>query len=156
MQGEILRRLLALGCAVLLALAAPTTVGAATAQVTVEVPEGKTRTIRLRKLPRGAVIAVSVVASGRLRIALVSALQLKSDRPEALFRGALERRLSFRVVIPESSDYYLVLDNRRGKAPVKTTATVRAGKKASPAAPKTPPGQGARLEGPRAAARPAG
>lgn len=155
MQGEVLRRLLALGCAGLLALAAPEGHAATTAQVTVEVPEGKTRTIRLRKLPRGAVIAVSVVASGTLRIALISALQLKSDNPEALFRGALERRLSFRVVIPESSDYYLVLDNRRGKAPVKTTATVRAEKKASPAAPKAAPGQGARLEGTRAAARPA-
>jgi hypothetical protein len=147
--------LLALGCAGLLALAAPEGRAATTAQVTVEVPAGKTRTIRLRKLPRGAVIAVSVVASGTLRLALISALQLKSDNPEALFRGALERRLSFRVVIPESSDYYLVLDNRRGKAPVKTTATVRAEKKASPAVPKAPPGQGARLEGPSAAARPA-
>lgn len=156
MQGEVLRRLLALGCAGLLALAAPQGGAATTAQVTVEVPEGKTRTIRLRKLPRGAVIGVSVAASGRLHVALVSALQLKSERPEALFRAALDRRLSFRVVIPESSDYYLVLDNRRGDAPVKTTATVRAEKQASPAAPKAPPGQGAKLDGMRAAARPAG
>jgi hypothetical protein len=155
-QGALLGRLLCLACAgTLAALAAPAG-GAATAQVTVEVPAGETRTVRLRKLPRGAVIGVSVVVSGRLRIALVSALQLKSDKPEALFRGSLERRLSFRVVIPESSDYYLVLDNRSGDTPVKTTATVRAEKKASPPAPKVPPGQGASLEGTRAAARPAG
>lgn len=101
---------------------------AAAAQVTVEVPEGKTKTVRLRKLPRGAVVGVSVVASGKLRLALVSANQLKSKKPEALFRGALDRRLSFRVTIPESSDYYLVLDNRRGTESIKTTVTISAAK----------------------------
>jgi hypothetical protein len=126
---------------------------AAAAQVSVEVPQGKTKTVRLRKLPRGAVIGVAIVASGKLRIALVSAIQLKSKNPEALFRGALERRLSFRVVIPESSDYYLVLDNRRGSKPVKTTATISAKKGA--AKPSRPPaGKDGKMNETRAAAPP--
>jgi hypothetical protein len=124
-----------------------------TAQVSVEVPVGKTKTVRLRKLPRGTVIGVSIVAAGKLRIALVSAIQLKSKNPEALFRGALERRLSFRVVIPESSDYYLVLDNRRGTAPVKTTATISAQKgAANPARP--PPAKDGKMKETRAAMLP--
>lgn len=129
---EALRLPVALALAAGLLFAHPGTPAvAAAAQVSVEVPEGKTKTVRLRKLPRGAVVGVAIVASGKLRIALVSAIQLKSKKPEALFRGALERRLSFRVVIPESSDYYLVLDNRRGTGPVKTTATISAQKGAA-------------------------
>jgi len=159
MQGAVLSRLprpahwlLALGCAVLLACAAPPAVAAA-AQVSIEIPPGKTKTVRLRKLPRGTVVGIAVVASGKLRIALVSATQLKAKNPEALFRGALERRLSFRVVIPESSDYYLVLDNRRGTEPVKTTATISADKGA--ARPSKPPsGKDGKLKETRAAAPP--
>jgi hypothetical protein len=122
-----------------------------TVQVSVEVPVGKTKTVRLRRLPRGAVIGVAIVASGNLRIALVSALQLKSKNPEALFRGALDRRLSFRVVIPESSDYYLVLDNRRGTEPVKTTATISAQKRATKPS-RPPPAKEGKMNQTRAAA----
>lgn len=124
-----------------------------TAQVSVEVPVGKTKTVRLRRLPRGTVIGVAIVASGRLRVALVSAIQLKSKKPEALFRGALERRLSFRVVIPESSDFYLVLDNRRGTDPVQTTATISAHKGAAKPA-KPPPAGDGKMNETRAATAP--
>jgi hypothetical protein len=149
-QGALLRRLLALACAALLAGASPPGM-AASAQVSIEVPQGKAKTVRLRKLPRGTVLAVSVSASGRLLVALVSAVQLKSPRPEALFRGALERRMSFKVVIPESSDYFLVLDNRRGTGPVQATATMRAerGSAAPPASPA--PKKGGKLNEARAA-----
>jgi hypothetical protein len=151
MQGTLLKRLVALAGAALLAAAPPPPAVAATAQVSVQVPEGKTRSIRLRRLPQGAVVAVEVRASGRLRIALVSALQLKSPKPQALFRAELDRRLAFQVVIPESSDYYLVLDNRRGDKPVNATATIRATKgTANP--PKPAPGKGGKFEETRAAA----
>jgi hypothetical protein len=110
---------------------------AAAVQVAVEVPQGKTKTVRLRKLPKGARVAVTIRTDGDLRIALVSAAALKSPRPEALFRAAVDRSLSFAVVIPESSDYYLVLDNRRGTEPVKTRATIQALR--GPGAPGKPP-----------------
>jgi hypothetical protein len=146
-QGALLTRLAALACALL--LAAPPPAAAATAQVSVDVPPGKTRTVRLRRLPQGAVVAVAVSASGALRVALVSATQLKSLKPQALFRGALDRRLAFQVTIPESSDFYLVLDNRRGKEPVKATATIRATKGASKSPPAAP-AKGGKLEQTRA------
>ena len=105
-------------------------------QVSLEVPDGKTRSVRLRNMPRGAAVAVKVSAAGKLQVVLISAAQLKSKRPEALFRGALDRSLSFRVLLPESGDYYLVLDNRRGAEPVKARATIRAERKS--AAPPSP------------------
>jgi hypothetical protein len=62
--------------------------------------------------------------------------------------------MSFQVVIPEASDYYLVLDNRRGTEPVKATATIRAEKAAArPSEP--PPRKGGKLNETRAGAAPA-
>jgi hypothetical protein len=126
---------LALGAALLFACT-ESPAAAAAAQVSVEVPNGKTKTVRLRNLPRGTLLSVRVRASGRLQIALISAVQLKSRKPEALFRGALERSLRFQVMLPESSDYYLVLDNRRGDEPIKARATINVEK--VPAVPQAP------------------
>ena len=100
----------------------------ATLQVSVEVPAGKTRSLRVRNLPRGAVVSVRVEADARLGIALVSAAQLKSKKPQALLRGVLDRNMSFQLSVPEAGHYYLVLDNRRGDEPVRAKATVRAEK----------------------------
>jgi hypothetical protein len=114
-----------LGCAAALA-GAPRPATAATAQVTIEVPQGKLKSVRLRHLPRGTLVAISISATGRLGVALVSAKQLKAGKPRALFRAVLDRRISFKVAIPESDDYYLALDNRRGASAVTVTATVQA------------------------------
>lgn len=145
---------LALGAVLLFAQPEASAAGG-TVQVSVEIPEGKTRTVRLRRLPRGAVVAVDVAAEGALRIALISAAQLKTRRPEALFRGALDRRLTFQVVLPEPGDYYLVLDNRRGTEPIKARATIRAEKGAAPRTPEPPRDKSAgRLKETRAAHAP--
>jgi hypothetical protein len=113
---------------------------ASIAQVTIDVPQGKLKSVRLRHLPRGTLLAISVTVSGSLGVELVSKAQLKSGHPVALFRATLDRKLSFRLVIPTSDDYYLVLDNRRGANPVTVTATVQAvqGKKKAPDAPALP------------------
>ena len=143
MPRALLGRLLALGCAAALACASLPG-AAATAQVTIEVPQGKVKSVRLRHLPRGTLIGVAITASGKLAVALVSATQLASKAPEAIFRGALDRKMTFKVEIPESSDYYLVLDNRRGTEPVKTTATIEAVR-----GPKSPPAPGAPAPAPK-------
>jgi len=138
MPRAVLAQLLALGCAVLLA-GLPQPALAATAQVTIEVPQGKAKSVRLRHLPRGTLIGIAISASGRLVVALKSAKQIRTKSSDAVFRGVLERKLSFRIVIPETDDYYLVLDNRRGTTPVKITTTIQAvrGKKRAP--PPAPP-----------------
>jgi hypothetical protein len=139
MPRAVLAQLLALGCAALLA-GAPHPGYAATAQVTIGVPQGKLKSVRLRHLPRGTQVSIAIDATGRLGVALVSAAQLKAGKARALFRAVLERRMSFKVAIPESDDYYLVFDNRRGAEPVTVTATVQAvrGKKEAPDAPALP------------------
>ena len=92
----------------------------------IEVPQGKAKSVRLRHVPRGTLVGIAISASGRLGVALVSAAQLKAGKPRALFRAVLERKISFKVAIPESDDYYLVLDNRRGAGAVSVTATIQA------------------------------
>lgn len=145
--------ILAISAALLLGHATPAL--GATVQVSSEVPVGKTKTIRLRRLPSGAIVAVRIRSSAALQVALVSAVQLKTSDPRALFRGALDRSLTFQVVVPASSDYYLILDNRRGTGSAQVEATISARKapKSDPAGkPKKPPTRGQELEQTRAAA----
>lgn len=125
LASRIARGFVALAAALLVA-GPPRAASAQSAQVSIDVPPGKVKTVRLRHLPLGTAVAVVVVASGKLRTALISASEIKSARPRALFSGAFERKLSFRVVIPETADYYLLLDNRRGTEPVSATAEIRA------------------------------
>ena len=150
MPRALLAPLLALGCAALLS-GAPQSSMAATAQVTLEIPRGKAQSVRLRHLPRGALISISILASARLVVLLKSAKQIRAKSPDAVFRGTLQRRLSFRIRIRETDDYYLVLDNRRGKGPVKVTATVRAERGKKPAPAPVQPKRDGKLEQTRAA-----
>jgi len=111
---------------------------AADAAVAVEVPAGGTKSIRLRNVPAGTMLAVAVQSSGKLMVALVSEKQVKNREPgaEPLFRGVLEHKLAFRVTISERGDYYLVLSNRRGTELLEVRAEIRtvgAPKKPAPA-----------------------
>jgi hypothetical protein len=121
----------------LLLLAASPAVAAEMA-VTVEVPAGQTRTIRLRTVPQGAAVSVRIVSDGRVLVALVAAKQLKNPgtEPKPLFRGSTDRKLSFRVTIPERDDYFLLLNNRAGtdsrSVEVEIRSTQRAPKPAPP------------------------
>lgn len=131
--------------ALLLALIVGAALGA-DAAVQLEVPAGKSKSVRLRNLPSGTVLQVAIKSSGRLLVALVSAKQLKSPegKPQPVFRGALERSLSFSVVVPETSDYYLVLNNVRGSETLSVQTAIRA---QSGAQPKPAPEKRQRLQG---------
>ena len=108
MPGAVLAALLFLG-------AAPA--AAAEAAVSTEVPAGQSKSIRMRGLPAGTAVAVRIVTTGRLVVALVGMKQFKEPKPDSkpLFRGAVQEKLSFRVTVPEADDYLLVLNNRAGK-----------------------------------------
>ena len=73
-------------------------------------------------------MAVRIVSSGKLLVALVSASQLRAPQPGSapLFRGVVERRIAFKVAIPESGDYFLVLSNRGGAEALEVQAEIRA------------------------------
>jgi hypothetical protein len=110
---------------------------AAEVAVTVEIPAGQTRSIRLRSIPDGSALAVRLESDGRVLVALVAAKQLKNPGapPKALFRGAIERKLTFRVSIAERDDYYLVLNNRRGTEPRSVEVEIRSTRRAPKPAP---------------------
>lgn len=93
-----------------------------------EVPAGQSKSVRLRNLPQGAVLTIAIKTSGRLLVALVGAKELKRSRSQAktVFRGAVDRRLGFRVTIPEADDYYLVLNNRKGTEALTVETQIRA------------------------------
>ena len=108
---------------------------AADAAVSVEIGAGKAKSIRLRNLPGGVTMAVRIVTTGKVLVALVSERDLRAPQPGSvpLFRGTVERRLAFRVTIPERGDYFLVLSNRGGAEPLEVQADIRAVARPKPA-----------------------
>lgn len=96
--------------------------------MTTEVPPGQSKSIRLRGLPAGTVVAVRIVTNGRLLVALVGMKQLKEPKPDSkpLFRAVVQDKLSFRVTIAEADDYVLVLNNRAGRKTLSVEAEIRA------------------------------
>ena len=69
-----------------------------------------------KNLPEGASLSVRVAADGSLVVILVHETELKRypSPISPAFQGTLERTLSFSVVIPDSGNYYVIFDNRRG------------------------------------------
>lgn len=106
--------------------------GVATAKgpvmLSVEVPSGKWKAIRLRDLPKDAVVAVGVESSGEISVVLLDSPGYRRfpalQRP--LFLGQVEKNLSFSVSVPAADNYFLVFDNRSGRQPRALTVAVRA------------------------------
>ena len=91
----------------------------------------------MRSVAAGTVVAVRIVTSGRLLVALVGLKQLKQPKPDSkpVFRAVVQDKLSFRVTISDTDDYLLVLNNRAGTATLSVEAEIRAVRRA----PKPPP-----------------
>jgi hypothetical protein len=108
--------------------AVPASALAADAALTVSVPAGKHKAVRLRNLPKDAVIGVAVRADGKLAIGLLNERDYRSypRASEPVFVGSVDQALSFQVVIPANGAYYLVLDNRRGAQECKVKLAIRA------------------------------
>jgi hypothetical protein len=121
-----------------LLLLASASSAAAEAAVATEIAAGQSKTVRLRSLPEGATVGVRIVASGRLLVAFLALQQLKtpSAGSKPLFRGVVQEKLSFRLVVPEADDYVLVLSNRAGKEAVKVEAEIAAVRRRSKPPPK--------------------
>ena len=96
--------------------------------MSVEVPAGQYRALRLRNLPKDVVLAVAVQVTDKLAASLVSEIDYRRyPKPEdPLFVGSVEKRLSFTVTIPQNGHYFLVFDNRQGAEAQKVKFVVRA------------------------------
>ncbi|MDH7499789.1 MAG: hypothetical protein QHH30_05320 [candidate division NC10 bacterium] len=94
-----------------------------------DIPAGKFKAIRLRNLPKDAVVAVKVETDGGLVVALVDSRLYRRGlggpwRP--LFQGRVEKSLSFSATIPARGDYFLILDNRSGQGARAARVTIAA------------------------------
>ena len=129
-------------CAI--ALTWPPRIDAAEAAMTVNLDAGKWKAVRLRNLPKDAVMAVAVQASGKIGVSLLSERDYRAfPKPEEpVFAGSVDKTLSFTISIPETGHYYLVLDNRRSADACTVKLAIRAKRGAAPPAPRSsPPGE---------------
>ncbi len=88
------------------------------------------KAVRLRNLPKDAVVAVRVRTSGEVMMAFLDADDYKRFpaviRP--LFSGRVEKQIALSLKMPVSGDYFVVLDNRLGSESRSVTVTIRAGR----------------------------
>jgi hypothetical protein len=108
---------------------------AAQAILNTEVPAAKWKAVRLKNLPKGAAVGLTVACSGILDLIFVHQDELKRF-PAAVnpvFQGTVDKRLEFSVVIPVSGDYYVIFDNRRGTQMQKVKILIRAERPKPPA-----------------------
>ena len=91
-------------------LTAPAAALAVEAAMSVEVPAGQYRSLRLRNLPKDAVLAVAIQTPETVSASVVSELDYRRyPKPEdPVFVGTVDRRLSFTVTIPQTGHYFLV------------------------------------------------
>lgn len=96
--------------------------------VSVSIPAGQWKAVRLHNVPRDAVVAVAIRCDGALTVGLL-------DTPDhaqfprianPLFWGEAESKLGFSSTIPKAGDYFVVLDNRGGDRPRQVTMTTTA------------------------------
>ena len=115
----------------------------AQALFTVQVPPGKVRSVRLRNLPKGAVVSVGVRTSGNVVVAFLDTADARRypALQHPLFLGRVERRLSFAVTTPEEGTYYVVFHNRSEAESRAVTVSVNARRRKPPerTPEKTPP-----------------
>ena len=93
-----------------------------------DVPAGKWKALRLRNLPKAAVIAIRVQTRGAVLVAFLDADDYRRfptvTRP--LFTGRVEKQIAMSLKIPAAGHYYVVLDNRLGQESRSVTVTIRA------------------------------
>jgi hypothetical protein len=109
----------------------------AQAAMTVELAGGKWKAVRLRNLPKDARLGVAVQSDATIGVSLLKEQDFKLyPKPqEPVFMGSSERSLSFTATIPETGNYYLVLDNRASSETRKVKFGIRASRTPAPGAP---------------------
>ncbi len=96
--------------------------------MTVDLPPGIHKSLRLKNLPRGVVVSITLECSQPFTVSVLGGADLRRypDTRESLFSATVEQRLSFVVTIPVSADYYVVFDNRKAAAATRVKIDVKA------------------------------
>lgn len=122
-------------------LAAASTAFAGQAALTADVPGGQHKTLRLRNLPKDAQIAVAIQSTGRITVTFLNEADFKRlpNPVEPVFTAPVAQTISFALTMPETGDYYVILDNTRGTESQKVKMVIRAVSGAGSAKPDTAP-----------------
>ena len=98
------------------------------ASLTQEIPAHTWKGVRLKNIPMGSKLSVELKTDGPVAIVLLTAHEYASfPAPgQAVFRAEAQDELSFSVLAPESSDYYLLIDNRAGDSARSIEFTIEA------------------------------
>ena len=102
--------------------------------LSVDVPSGRWKTVRLRNVPTGTIVAVEVQTSRDVIVALVDGTEYRRypavQRP--LFSGRVEKHISFSVTTEAAGDYFVVFDNLSGREARAVTVKVLASRGKQP------------------------
>jgi hypothetical protein len=84
--------------------------------VSADLSPGKWKAVRLRNLPKDAVVTVRAETSGEVMLAFLDAedYQRFPTPTRPLFNGRVEKQIAFALRMPAAGDYFVVLDNRFG------------------------------------------
>lgn len=96
------------------------------ARVSIDVPAGKWKSVRLKNLPRNAAIKIEVKSDNAVTLSVMDEANYKRypniKRP--LLQSRVINKFSFTVKIPASGHYYLVFDNSSGMREAKLDVTI--------------------------------
>jgi hypothetical protein len=98
------------------------------ASLTQEISAHEWNGVRLKNIPMGSKLSVELKTDGPVAIALLTAQEYARfpAAGKAVFRAEAQDELSFSVLAPESSDYYLLIDNRAGDSARSVELTIEA------------------------------
>lgn len=110
------------------ALSTPAAAQVKAVSLSVQVPPGKWKAVRLGGLPKDAVVGVRAQTSGEVMLAFLDAEDYKRFPAPArpLFNGRVEKQIAFALRMPEAGDYFVVLDNRLGTEPQTVAVRIQA------------------------------
>ncbi len=96
------------------------------AQLSIDVPAGKWKSVRLKNLPKNAAIRIEVQSDKAVTLSVMDEANYKRypniKRP--LLQSRVINKFSFTVKIPVSGHYYVVFDNTAGVQEAKLDVTI--------------------------------
>ncbi len=96
------------------------------AKLSLDVPSGKWKSLRLRNLPKNAAVKAEIKSDGPIIVTFVDETKYEKfpDIERPLFQGNVRDKITFSVEIPTTGHYYLVFNNISGIREVKLDATI--------------------------------
>ena len=123
---ESLLRKSALACSLLLLLSPFAYAKVHSARIVFEIDAGKRKTVRLKNIPHGSAIKVTIKTSDAVFVSFLNEAQYRTYpyTPFPLFQSTVRDTVAFTVTIPVSGHYYIISDNTSGSRKVVIEAVI--------------------------------